>query len=222
MILYRFSPHTRTLIFDMDMTLYTNEEYLRSQIDGPIRRFAEIRGAGFEAVKRELAAFQEAWKTAHGAPAGLGSVFQAFGIPIEEIIRWREELCRPEAYLSADPQLRQSLSSLASRYALALLTNNPVLVAQKTLRVLGVEDLFPVLVGLDTCGVSKPHEEPLRRTAALSGSPFERCASIGDRYAIDIALPLELGMGGVLVDGVEDVYTLPAVLDRVHLPNVSG
>jgi phosphoglycolate phosphatase/putative hydrolase of the HAD superfamily len=35
---------------------------------------------------------------------------------------------------------------------------------------------------------------------------------VGDRYDIDIALPLELGMGGILVDGVEDVYRLPALI----------
>jgi phosphoglycolate phosphatase/putative hydrolase of the HAD superfamily len=35
---------------------------------------------------------------------------------------------------------------------------------------------------------------------------------VGDRYDIDIALPLQLGMGGVLVDGVSDVYGLPPVL----------
>ena len=38
--------------------------------------------------------------------------------------------------------------------------------------------------------------------------------SVGDRYDIDIALPLELGMGGILVDGVEDVYRLPEILAR--------
>ncbi|MDR2796887.1 MAG: HAD family hydrolase, partial [Treponema sp.] len=32
--------------------------------------------------------------------------------------------------------------------------------------------------------------------------------SVGDRYDMDIALPLSLGMGGILVDGVEDVYHL--------------
>jgi phosphoglycolate phosphatase/putative hydrolase of the HAD superfamily len=40
----------------------------------------------------------------------------------------------------------------------------------------------------------------------LLGVPPESCVSIGDRYDIDIATPLEMGMGGVLVTGVEDVY----------------
>jgi phosphoglycolate phosphatase/putative hydrolase of the HAD superfamily len=49
------------------------------------------------------------------------------------------------------------------------------------------------------------------RAAILCGAMPETCVSVGDRYDIDIALPLELGMGGILVDGVEDVYTLPEV-----------
>ena len=47
---------------------------------------------------------------------------------------------------------------------------------------------------------------------ALTGVPFSACLSVGDRYDIDLALPLELGMGAVLVQGVEDVYRLPELL----------
>jgi phosphoglycolate phosphatase/putative hydrolase of the HAD superfamily len=50
------------------------------------------------------------------------------------------------------------------------------------------------------------------RAGILSAATPESCLSVGDRYDIDIALPLELGMGGILVDGVEDVYRLPELL----------
>jgi ribonucleotide monophosphatase NagD (HAD superfamily) len=36
--------------------------------------------------------------------------------------------------------------------------------------------------------------------------------SIGDRLAVDIELPVAHGMGGILVEGVNDVYLLPEVL----------
>jgi phosphoglycolate phosphatase/putative hydrolase of the HAD superfamily len=72
--------------------------------------------------------------------------------------------------------------------------------------------------------VSKPHEAPFRKAVELLGIgalgseapslPLESCVSIGDRYDIDIALPLKLGMGGILVDGVEDVYGLG---ERLHV-----
>ena len=34
------------------------------------------------------------------------------------------------------------------------------------------------------------------------------CLAVGDRYDLDIALPMEMGMGGILVSGVSDVYQL--------------
>jgi phosphoglycolate phosphatase/putative hydrolase of the HAD superfamily len=76
-----------------------------------------------------------------------------------------------------------------------------------------VADLFGALVGLDTCGVSKPHEAPFLRAAEILGVSPAACVSVGDRCDIDIALPLELGMGGILVDGVEDVYQLPILME---------
>jgi len=59
---------------------------------------------------------------------------------------------------------------------------------------------------------SKPAREPYELAARLVGQPPERCLSIGDRYDVDLALPLELGMGAILVDGVEDLYGLPGLL----------
>jgi phosphoglycolate phosphatase/putative hydrolase of the HAD superfamily len=75
-----------------------------------------------------------------------------------------------------------------------------------------VEDCFTAITGLDTCMVSKPHRLPFRRAAESLGLAPEHCISIGDRYEIDIALPLDMGMGGILVEGVEDVYALPELL----------
>jgi phosphoglycolate phosphatase/putative hydrolase of the HAD superfamily len=74
---------------------------------------------------------------------------------------------------------------------------------------LGVDGLFPVIVGLDTCFVSKPNDAPFRKAVELLGVAAGECVAVGDRFDIDIAVPLKLGMGGVLVDGVRDVYDLP-------------
>lgn len=93
-----------------------------------------------------------------------------------------------------------------------MVTNNPVSVARRTLACLGIDEYIPIVVGLDTCKVSKPHEAPFRTAAERCSVPVNSCVSVGDRYEIDISLPLEMGMGGILVDGVEDVYGLPAIL----------
>jgi phosphoglycolate phosphatase/putative hydrolase of the HAD superfamily len=51
----------------------------------------------------------------------------------------------------------------------------------------------------------------------LLGVDAKNCVSVGDRYDIDLALPLELGMGGILVDGVSDVCRLPQVFEDMCL-----
>jgi phosphoglycolate phosphatase/putative hydrolase of the HAD superfamily len=213
MKVYNLPVKCAAILFDVDSTLYTNPEYARSQIDLPIEKLARLRGISFNQMNDEMNQYRDNWvKTHNGQGISHGNIFKAFGISISESVKWREELCQPEQYLSKDPRLRSTLEQLGGCFALSVVTNNPISIAKRTLCALGVDDMFRVLIGLDTCGVSKPHKEPFTRAAVLCGAPLESCVSVGDRYEIDIALPLELGMGGILVDGVEDVYKLPELL----------
>jgi phosphoglycolate phosphatase/putative hydrolase of the HAD superfamily len=212
MQLYKLHSPIRALIFDMDGTLYTHKTYLQSQIDGIINRLAQVRGETFEETKAAVESCREKKALEQGGrKISLGNALEFFGISVAESVRWREELIEPALYLREDGELKKTLGLLAEKRPLALVTNNPVLVARKTLACLGVAGFFPVVIGLDTCWVSKPHAEPFRKAAELLGVPPESCVSIGDRYDIDLALSLELGMGGILVDGVEDVYALPGL-----------
>jgi phosphoglycolate phosphatase/putative hydrolase of the HAD superfamily len=213
MKVYALPRQRSAILFDMDSTLYTHPEYQQSQLDLPVERLARLKGKTFDEMNEEIARYRKTRAVAHnGRQISLGTAFTYFGVSIAESARWREELYQPERYLSADPRLRAALAELALRFTLAVVTNNPVSIAKRTLAALGVDDLFKALVGLDTCGVSKPHEAPFRKAAELCGAAAESCVSVGDRYDIDIALPLRLGMGGILVDGVEDVYRLPDLL----------
>jgi phosphoglycolate phosphatase/putative hydrolase of the HAD superfamily len=212
--IYLIPKGASALVFDMDNTLYTHDEYLRFQIESPVRRLAEKRGVSFDEMREAVNACRKKYaEENNGAKLSLGNIFKSFGVSIEETIRWREELYRPEEFLRKDGELRKALLLLSACFSLGLYTNNPASVARKTLACLGVEDCFPVIVGLDTCLVSKPNEVSLRKTAELLGADIPACISIGDRYDIDLALPLELGMGGILVDGVSDVYRLPSVFE---------
>ncbi|MDR2758070.1 MAG: HAD family hydrolase [Spirochaetaceae bacterium] len=212
MKVYRIPPVSSALIFDMDSTLYTNPEYARDQIDLPIRRLARIRGRSFEDMKGEIETYRETWAQTQGEKISLTNAFKDFGISLEENIRWREELYEPSRYLKPDPVLGKTLDILASAFSFALVTNNPVLIAEKTLAALGIADFFTTIVGLDTCKVSKPHQAPFLKAMEALGLPAGECIALGDRYDFDIAPPLELGMGGILVDGVEDVYCLEEIL----------
>jgi phosphoglycolate phosphatase/putative hydrolase of the HAD superfamily len=201
------------LLFDMDSTLYTHDEYAKCLIDLPVMRLAQKQGKTFEQTNAEITGFRKKWSAAHnGRGISLSNTLVEFGVSIKESIRWREELFRPEGYLAEDKKLRSVLEQLASRFQLALVTNNPVSIAVRTLSVLGVHDIIRKIVGLDTFCISKPDKVIFLEAAHLCGVPPEKCISIGDRYDIDLALPLELGMGGILVDGVADVYKLNTIL----------
>jgi phosphoglycolate phosphatase/putative hydrolase of the HAD superfamily len=219
MKLYSLPLKISALLFDMDGTLYTNPCYAQFQIDSAVKRLAHVRGKTFEEMQREIARYRRRWTDAHnGRKTSLGNVFLAFGISVEESARWREELYTPSDYLSPSPALRETLERLkALGLKCALVTNNPVSIAHKTLAALDVEGIFDVCVGLDTCFASKPDEAPFRKAVELLESQCSECVSIGDRFDVDIDIPLKLGMGGVLVDGVEDVYGIAGFLTERRL-----
>ncbi len=213
MKIYRIPSQTKTIIFDIDGTLYTNKLYVFEQVDVQIRHFAHLRGIHESEARTLIHDYRKKWSAEHGGRSiSLGNTFTAFGIPIEESVHWRETLLSPEHYLHEDKQLVQTLKELSAKYKLICVTNNPVAAARKTLDVIGVSELLPDIIGLDTCNKSKPAREPLELAAKLTGAGLEECLSIGDRYDIDVALPLELGMGGIVVTGVEEIYLLPGTL----------
>ncbi|MCX7656036.1 MAG: HAD family hydrolase [Treponemataceae bacterium] len=213
MTLYQFPrPTIRALIFDMDNTLYTNGDYEQHQIQVQIEGAAQYLGKPLESFRVELHQFQAAWSARHGGKAiSLANSLQALGVPFSQILRFRTERIQPEAFLQKDPTLVLTFTQLARSCKLAVVTNNPIPIARRTLSILGVGSYVASIVGIDRAGVSKPHERPLQLVLEdLQVQPFH-CVAIGDRFDIDIALPLRMGMGGILVQGVEDVYQLPRV-----------
>ena len=213
MKVYRLPSEIRALIFDMDLTLYDNAEYGQYQIDSLVERLGKLKGLTFSEMERITKEAGDNWARSNGGKKpSLSIILSTFGIGVEEIVRWREEIYEPERFIKEDKRLKETLEKLSGVYVQGIVTNNPVLVARKTLAALGVVDFFPVIVGLDTCYTPKPHERPFIEFSTLSGCPPETCVSIGDRYDIDLDIPLQIGMGAILVNGVEDVYSLPEVL----------
>jgi phosphoglycolate phosphatase/putative hydrolase of the HAD superfamily len=213
MKVYSLPAKISALLFDMDGTLYTNPSYAQSQIDLAVKRLAVLKGKSFEQMQGEIAEFRAAFERTRGQGTSLANAFTAFGVSIEESIRWREELYEPAESLRPDPLLEKTLARLSASCKLALVTNNPTLIAYKTLSALGVDrTIFSALVGLDTRQASKPDTAPFLKAVETLNVPCTECISIGDRFDVDIAPALSLGMGGVLVNGVEDVYALNSII----------
>src|SRR5574344_1367114 len=212
MKIYRIPSHIRTIIFDIDGTLYTNPFYVFEQVDVQIRHFAHLKHISEKEAREQIQSYRKTWSAQHGgAKISLGNTFTAFGIPIKTSVAWREDLLEPAHFLHQDDKLRCTLITLQQKYNLIAVTNNPVAAARKTLDAIGVSDIITDIIGLDTCAKSKPALEPLELAVFKTHASPDECISIGDRYDIDLSLPLEMGMGAILVTGVEEIYTLPAL-----------
>ncbi|MBR1714361.1 MAG: HAD family hydrolase [Treponema sp.] len=212
---FNMPKEPKLLIFDIDSTLYTCPAYAHEQIDSQVRHYAELNGMTAEEARKKVADFRKKWASEHGGKKiSLGNLFTHFGVSIETSIEWRKTLFEPADYLKKDERLIETLKKLKSRFLMTCVTNNPVEPARKTLDALGISEFFKTIIGLDTCMISKPSKTILDRAIAEaekeSGSEiaYENCVSIGDRFDIDLDLAIKLGMGGILVNGVEDLYAI--------------
>ena len=221
MKVHRLPDKIAALVFDMDLTLYTSPEYGKVQIVNLISIAGKHRGLSPEEAVRDTEAARIAWAAAHnGKKPSLSNLILSWGFTMEDNVRWRESAYEPEKYLKKDAKLHETLLAL-SACSLGIITNNPVSIAKRTLVCLGIEDCFDAIIGLDTLMIAKPHELPFIKIIELlkngekstgKNISAESTVSVGDRYEIDLEIPLQMGMGAVQVDGVEDVYNLPDLL----------
>ncbi len=209
---YALPDAPAAFIFDIDGTLYTNDEYVRHQIDVLVNKYAEIAGISGEAAAERVSEARVRHAAKHGGTqTSLGNALAELGIPISSSVHWREELIQPERYLSTDARLRATLTKLAERAVMVVLTNNPVSIGRRSLAALGVGDLFRTIVGLDTTLSSKPEPEPVEAAVGACGVAAKQIVSVGDRYDVDLSPALKLGCGGVLIEHVAEVYDLPSL-----------
>ena len=212
MKIYKIPEKLRAFIFDIDSTLYTNQAYAFEQVDCQVRKFAKERGITADEARHMVSDYRKKFAAEHnGSKVSLGNTLLAFGVPISQSVQWRRELLEPADFLGRDDRLIETLKTFKEKYELICVTNNPLLPARKTLEAIGISEFFPKIVGLDTCLKSKPALEPFETAVEWLGNDIlaENCLAVGDRYDMDIALPLEMGMGGILVSGVEEVYQIP-------------
>ena len=213
MKIHKIPQTIQTLIFDIDSTLYTNSAYAYEQVDCQVREFAKLKKLTSDEARKLVFDFRKKFAEENGGKKiSLGNLLTNFGIPIEQSVKWRNDLMRPEDFLVRDEKLICELQILSKKFKLICVTNNPVKPARTTLEVIGISDFFEHIVGLDTCYKSKPAREPFEKALELTKTAAENAVAIGDRYDLDIELPLRMGMGGIEVSGVEDVYDLNKIL----------
>ncbi len=203
----------RGLIFDIDLTLYDNRHYYESQENLVMNKLAEVLNRSCSEVITEVIEWREEIKEKTGKRPPLGgAIAEKYNIPISEVVKWREELFHPESFLQPDRKLHDTLSKLKTKYHIAAVTNNPTSIAMRTLKALQIESFFQPVIGLDVTFISKPTMAPYRLVMDQLSMKPEELVSIGDRFEVDLELPVSSGMAGILVESLDDAYSLADIL----------
>ncbi len=207
----------RAILFDIDNTLYRDDHYAQWQIDVLVEHFADYRQIGLSAAQTLIDNTRAAITARNGRRPSLGNTMEELGVSIPVGVAWRRKLVDPYRFLHPDPELANLLQGLTSSYRIAALTNNPADVGRASLDALGIAELFPLVVGLDTTWHSKPDWEPFQ--AALEAVECEprETLMVGDRYDVDVAPLLDHGGSGVVVESRADLFLIPDLLrDAAH------
>jgi HAD superfamily hydrolase (TIGR01549 family) len=200
------------LAFDLDGTLYDNAAYIRFQEESQVRRLADFLGLSYDEAGARIRRIRQHRKEGGLPPTSLANIFRELGVPFDLIIRWRQEEFHPSEWLSEDTALIRSLSSLKNTYVLGIITNNPHSVAEESLKALGIQGLFNIIIALDDTWKSKPDPAPFKALVKKTGTEPKDCIVVGDRYDIDIEPALAQGMNGILIESAQELYALPQIV----------
>ncbi len=138
-----------------------------------------------------------------------------FGITIAEMNRFRERFVDPEAFLPRDPLLIDLLDRLATRFVLALGTNNTPLLTERVLAALGVDRrVFRLVVSSEEAGAGKPDRRFFDYMFRGLGVVASDVVSVGDRPASDLDPAQALGCGTWAVSVPADLQALGALVPR--------
>lgn len=207
-----FGKEVRSLVFDLDGTLYTCQE-LGAQIEeAAIHLVATSRGLSMEQGRRVLHDARSLLADSLDGPHPLSRTCQDLGLDLRDFIRVLEEKVYPERYLKPDPNLVTLLRFLQERYDLYIYTNNGFFLAERILALLGVDDCFRHIYSLEFAWRPKPDAEALQLLLADIGGLPESFLFVGDRYHVDLREPEKLGIPVFPVYAAEDLLRLPSLL----------
>lgn len=181
----------RTLVLDLDDTLYPERDYVRSgfrAVDGWLR---EQRGReGF---------FAETWALFEAGRRGsiFDEAMEKLGVP--EAAALVPQLV--DVYRAHDPEIAlfpdavALLDWAAGRHALAIVTDGYAAVQRRKLRALGLDRRFREIVVTDELGRGcwKPHPAAFERVMRRFGGAPDSFLYVGDNPRKDFLAPKQLG-----------------------------
>ncbi|MRR07174.1 MAG: HAD family hydrolase, partial [Deltaproteobacteria bacterium] len=104
------------------------------------------------------------------------------------------------------------LGALAKRFELYLYTNNNRTLTERILYQIGLAGLFSGAFTIEDFWRPKPDREVLQHIFSTIRKNPEECLFVGDRYDVDLRLPLEMGCSAFLVADIQSLLELETFL----------
>lgn len=203
---------TRSIVFDLDGTLYVNDNIAQEISRAAEALVAASRGIDVPRARAMIERAQRRLGENLDQPPTLTRTCMELGIELPEFHAALQDRVHPERYLDHDPVLFALLDSLRDHCELYIYTNNNLPLARKILALLGVQSLFERIYTIEFTGAPKPDREAFAKVLESIGGPPESFLFVGDRRHVDLQPADEHGIPTLLVGEAADLLQIHKLL----------
>ncbi|MEK7773694.1 MAG: HAD-IA family hydrolase [Deltaproteobacteria bacterium] len=178
------------IIFDLDGTLIDSSEDIARAANMTLRAMG-YGEQGMESIKENIGWGVKALLERLMPREGPGRVEEARG----KFLDFYGKHLVVDTY--PYPNVRETLSRFKElNKTMAVVTNKPVMLAQRILDLLDLSGFFVMVVGGDSFSYRKPHPEPIKKVVSALGAAPDRTVLIGDS-PIDCEAGMSAGVNTV-------------------------
>ena len=200
----------RAIVFDLDGTLYQDEQLGEEVHQAACRYVAQLQGISAEQASLAL---REARSCLDGSGGTLSRAVVSLGGDLKELHRRFNQEVHPEALLQIDPRVTELLGKLAARYELHLYTNNNRALSSRIMAQIGVAGCFQRVFTIEDSWQPKPDRLVLQGILDTIGKKPGETLFVGDRYEVDLRLPASLGCAVLETRSIEELLTLGQLVE---------
>ena len=202
----------KALVFDLDGTLYVNNDLGREIHLCACRYIADMKGTTIAEAGELIRETKKRLSAANGIDSTLSHACMELGGDLKELHRRFADEIVPEHFLTIDERVVMLLQALGSKFELIIYTNNNRPLSTRILEAIGVARLFRDILSIEDYWQPKPDRETLEKIYLAIGRNPAECLFIGDRYDIDLRLPAAMGSTVFLAKSVEELLPLNKLL----------
>lgn len=190
----------KAVVFDLDDTLYSEEEYVKSGYHAIAQCIPEVKNA--EA---------KLWQAFKSKKLAIDDVLANEGIYSKELKQQCLEVYRfhqPDIHLY-DGVLSMLIKLRQNGYLLGIITDGRPEGQRAKIKALNLKQFVDYIIVTDELGgiqFRKPCEMAFRIIRNHYGLPFEQIAYVGDNVTKDFQAPEQLGMRSIWVNNANGLY----------------